>query len=423
MKTYTLIQIMNRGSSALVLYNNNYKETEGWIHFSVNQARKSKKDKKIGQVSLTSALQLNPSHSSFIIFRDQITGLSYLRPSGEWLNRGLHVNLRGYEHHAFLDFRVVVQDETNDYSRLYSFIGDQGVPDIDQALRELLLKPIIEPFRNLVNYGYMHYLLDKYSFSGRPLDELDTNEIEGKVAGFLNGIQQSHPDIKNKDLVQKEICELLSAVLQLSNLKGKLHLQSRKKMDEIESLILTPLENSEKKWFTLIAWAILSPIGKLVNMVDYEDLSISWIDEWQLMKPLNEALRAAGCDEIETQYMMLSLKIGIAQQDWYKKFEKDSLYTILQSLFSSPEIQYFLGVNRHKDILWFNSESFDDLSWWMLILPFLVAQADNLMDTSSLAELTINLHEIITSMKKIKDKSKYQFEKMIEIARKLEKES
>lgn len=158
-------------------------------------------------------------------------------------------------------------------------------------------------------------------------------------------------------------------------------------------------------------------------MVDYEDLSISWIDEWRLMKPLNEALRAAGCDEIETQYMMLSLKIGIAQQDWYKKFEKDSLYTILQSLFSSPEIQYFLGVNRHKDILWFNSESFDDLSWWMLILPFLVAQADNLMDKSSLAELTINLHEIITSMKKIKDKSKYQFEKMIEIARKLEKES
>ena len=87
----------------------------------------------------------------FCIFRDHITGLEYIRSSKELCERGLYVELDAYKCHVFLDWREVLDDEGHPYAYLTSYLNGRGVPDIEEALRELFLQPVHEPFRELVN--------------------------------------------------------------------------------------------------------------------------------------------------------------------------------------------------------------------------------------------------------------------------------
>ena len=87
----------------------------------------------------------------FCIFRDQVAGMEYIRPSNELLEQGLYVELGAYKCHVFLDFRQVRDDPLHQYAQLTSFLAGRGVPNIDEALKELFLRPIHYPFKDLVN--------------------------------------------------------------------------------------------------------------------------------------------------------------------------------------------------------------------------------------------------------------------------------
>lgn len=406
------------GNSALVIYNNNYSETEGTIHFSARKMQKIGNETRLEQTALYSALKLTPDRTAFIIFHDQITGLSYLRPAGDLLNHGLHFKLRGFEYHAFLDFRVVTSDSAHDYAALYSLIGEKGVPDIEQSLSEQFLHRIIDPFKQVIDYGYLNSLMKK-SFTGAELEINDREEIKGKIANFLNGIKgHIHVD-HDLDEINSGICDLLFTILQLPGIRKMLYLPGSEKIGQVADFLLTPLLESRGRWMTLFTWAVISQIGKLQTENQYEDLALSWMDEWQLGKYFKETLSIAGCPESEIQKLYLSLKIGIAQQNWDARFKGKPFHTTLQQWLSQPEIQYFLQVNRYNDILWYSGESFDELAWWLAIIPFIKTASDKKLNVSKVTEKTIFLYDFITILKKLEKNSQFQIAKLISLAEKV----
>jgi hypothetical protein len=406
------------GNSVLVIYNNNYNETEGTIHFSTRKMRKIGSETRLEQTALYSALKLTPDRSAFIVFRDQITGLSYLRPASDLLDRGLHYKLRGFEYHAFLDFRVVTSDAAHDYAALYSLIGEKGVPDIEQSLSELFLHPIIDPFKQVIDYGYLNYLMKK-SLSGAELEINDREEIQGKITDFLNGIKDQIHVVQEADDLKSNICELIFTILQLPGIKKTLYLPGSEKPDQIADFLLTPLMASKGRWMTLFTWAVVSQIGKLQTTTQHEELTLSWMDEWQLGKYFRETLAVAGCQDSEIQKLYLSLKIGIAQQNWDTQFKGNSLKTVLQRWLSEPEIQYFLQINRYNDILWYNRESFDELAWWLAVIPFIKIASDKKLNVSKIAEKAISLYDFITALKKLEKNSQFQIAKIVSLAEKV----
>ena len=60
----------------------------------------------------------------------------------------MFVELGEYGYQVFMDFREVA-DESGLYSRLANLLAGAGVPGIDRALKEMLLEPILVPFRRL----------------------------------------------------------------------------------------------------------------------------------------------------------------------------------------------------------------------------------------------------------------------------------
>ncbi|HHN94144.1 MAG TPA: tetratricopeptide repeat protein, partial [Anaerolineae bacterium] len=132
---------------ALVIYHNRYAETRGWIHTSVPYTL------PVGasvRKSLGEGLALRNDARYFTIFRDHLTGLEYIRSNRELWEQGLYVELRAYQCHVFLDFREVEDDEQGRYAQLAAYLNGRGVPDIAEALQEVVLQPVRSAFGELV---------------------------------------------------------------------------------------------------------------------------------------------------------------------------------------------------------------------------------------------------------------------------------
>ena len=131
----------------LVLYHNRYAEARGWTRTSVAFAVKTPHGKRREQRSLGEGLDLPNDPRAFVIFREHVSGLLYIRSCREIWEKGLYAELGAYRCQVYLDFSVVRDDERGRWSSLAAELGGRGVPDIDAALREREMRPVRESFR------------------------------------------------------------------------------------------------------------------------------------------------------------------------------------------------------------------------------------------------------------------------------------
>jgi hypothetical protein len=104
---------------ALVVYHNKFAETRGWIKTSA--ASMDKASGNLIQKSLAEALYL--PIETYAIFKDTVTGLEYIRSCRELSDKGLFVELGGYQCHVFLDWRFVAGEQWGEVERKVAGAG------------------------------------------------------------------------------------------------------------------------------------------------------------------------------------------------------------------------------------------------------------------------------------------------------------
>ncbi len=114
--------------SALIIFNNRYEETVGWIKISV-PFRVSNRD-KLNQSSLGESLGLRNMENHFCIFTDYITGLHYLRKCRDIYENGLYIELKAFKYHVFLDFKEIF-DDTGKLKTKMEELNGKGVNNIN----------------------------------------------------------------------------------------------------------------------------------------------------------------------------------------------------------------------------------------------------------------------------------------------------
>ena len=197
------------GKNALVIFNNNFLETTGRIKGSVSQAVRVGKSKQIKRTDITKVFNLSRNFNAFLKFRDQSTGLWFIRPVDELIYNGFSIHLQGYEHHVFLDFQVVISDPVHDYGRLWSVLGQSGVPDLEFALEELVLQPVMTPWQQLMNKGYLDHLISRMQ-DGNVTSQVKS-EFKSKSSKFLDGIQNmAHVGGDNAKIINAMTNKLLT---------------------------------------------------------------------------------------------------------------------------------------------------------------------------------------------------------------------
>jgi glycosidase len=146
----------------LVLFNNAYERAEGTVHTSVPYAVAGGDEKRTEQRNIGEALRLQRQDVHFCLLREQRSNLWFIRRSTDVWDHGFHFVLDGYQCQVFLDVHEVVDDELGTFRKLHDTHGEQGFPDVERALREVFLEPLLESFRDTANASVFAALLEAY---------------------------------------------------------------------------------------------------------------------------------------------------------------------------------------------------------------------------------------------------------------------
>jgi glycosidase len=117
---------------SLVVYHNKYADTRGWVKTSA--AFMDKSSGKLVQRTLADSLNLPGRASDFVIFRDYVTHLEYIRSCRELVEKGLFVLLGAYQCQVFLDWRFVNGAQ---WKSVFEGLNGSGVESIQAKFDEL----------------------------------------------------------------------------------------------------------------------------------------------------------------------------------------------------------------------------------------------------------------------------------------------
>ncbi|HWR67293.1 MAG TPA: alpha-amylase family glycosyl hydrolase [Bellilinea sp.] len=400
------------GQRGLVVYHNKFASTEGWVKWSA--AYKSRSSEGLKQLPLLEGLGLAGGPNVFIRFRDSLTGLEYIRPASEIADQGLHLNLAAYEAHVFLDFREVVDDEQGMYRSICDYLNGRGVPNIDEALQELILAPIMTPFNQIINRGYLEFLLNsRLSPENQQLPLHLLDEAEQKMAALVDGIQAKTGASAHRTDVIQGLRRQLQLLLALPTPGKYLPISAKGAFSDALKFVQDGLTNRTDRWVVLLTGLFIHDLGKLTGSPDYENQSLSWLEEWQFSRRISEVGHQMGIQPAETWKLPATLHTLIGKQRWYEKMGSLPVQQIMQTWLSDVEIQRFLGVNRYQDILWFSHEAFEDLVWWMVTVSVLQVSASPKYTLSHFLETILGSYEIALQLLAAEEESDFQVPKLI----------
>jgi hypothetical protein len=444
---------------ALVVYHNRYASIRGWIRTSAAYSVKIGQgdERALVQKIVGEGLVLHADHTYFCIFRDHISGLEYIRNSGELFEKGLYVELGAYKCQVFLDFREVQDNEWHQYADLAAYLAGRGVPSIEEALKETFLRPIHYPFKELVNAGMFRKLLDARVMApadlpgeadaettepapkhdGRrdetgaeapaPDERVDAalmDEVEQKMVHLLREIERFIASDGNEPAAQpapeedeaasaiaREVRSKLETVLQLPVLDSRFPSTARPAIQEVQARLTGDLWI----WGSIFGWVFVHALGQIGAEADAAEQSRSWIDEWLLGRIIAGALQDIGVDEGSAARGVLVIKRITSHQRWFEAPDAEGTYKILESLLQDREVQQRLRVNRYQGILWFDKDAFERLLWWLLLVAVVTIAADPLRPADEASEAIAGCYDTVKRLQEAAGRSGYQVEKLLEI--------
>jgi glycosidase len=414
---------------SLVVYHNRYADTRGWIQRSAAYSVRSGDGRSLVQRNLAEGLGLDSREGRFAVFRDHRSGLEYLRSARELDERGLYVELGAYQCHVFLDFRQV-RDEDGRYAALASYLNGRGVPDVQEALREVFLQPLHRAWRELVSPGLLGSLLDLAAGEGGPPpgEEELLDRVEEKLEAVFERMQElaggtggNPPDGEPPAALAARVRAELQASIRLSRGDAFPGMAGEEEPDgavlgELHGLREFP-GTDRSRWASLLCWLFFHAVGMTAAAGgEHATRSRSLIDEWLLDRVTVPVLKETGLSEEEARQAVAAARIMTTHQRWFNvpREWSSAPSEVLESLLRDPEVQRFLGENRHQGILWFNAEAFELLLCWLRTVA-----AVQLACGAAGEELPepVPVFRVPAALRDAAGRSAYQVEKLVDEAR------
>jgi glycosidase len=408
---------------ALVIYHNKYESAQGWVRSSVAYSAKTGQgdERTLVQKDLGEGLGLHDDQAYFCIFRDNATGLEYIRNSRELCKKGLYVELGAYKYHVFIDFREVRDNQWNHYAQIENGLNGRGVSSIEEAFTEMLLKPLQNAFKEVVHTDMVRRLTEaRITQPQGQLDHLLIGEVEKKMISLLREVKQFSGGREDEVTIAREVRQKLEAILYLPIIASRYSRLQPKGVKTAAEYLHKKLDDSPYTWATLFSWLFVHALGKVVNPRDFAGQSRTWIDEWGFGKIIFGMLRDSGLDEAAAWSSLIFIKLLTGYQRWFevKLSDQKQAYAILGSLFKDGEVRQCLKVNQFNDIWWFNKEAFEEMLWWLMMVAALTIGSDPLRPVNAVVKELERCYSIIQTWQKAEEKSGCQVEKLFSILQK-----
>jgi glycosidase len=183
---------------ALVIYHNKLAHAEGIINQSTPINGNS--------ISLLDALELGGIEADYLLFREHITGLEFIRPIAELLTSGLEISLGAYQCQVFLDFKLVSSSEDS-YQQLHQSLKGSGTVNLQDDLLQIRYDSLLSIILELIRLFPVIYPVDmdpSLKISGIPNSVTDSlKHLIESINKSLVEICQSIPEWKSESKVDQ----------------------------------------------------------------------------------------------------------------------------------------------------------------------------------------------------------------------------
>ena len=390
----------------LVFYNNSYSQAAGWINQTAVAA--PRKDGLIRQSSLCEALGLHGEDRFFAVFREQRSGLWYIRSSKEIAERGFFATLNGYEAQVFLDIQEKEEAAgalpgtwESRWSLLNHTLNGRGARDLEEAAMDTFLWELYTPFREILSPARIETLTR--FFSAEPQEFPKNSSRGGAETRKEEKFPNPHDFIESfKEPVsafvaaaKKYLNEGSGKYLPWENSAAKGSAKPSKLVTSAEPASPN-VEEAWKDWSSYLEKLLMNP-GKdiaarpalAVMALGYNTLTLlrsvtatreesaAMAVHWQLDRVTRESWENAGVPRDEGR-RVVEIALALLARS---KPDTSGLYAgaktpgelgaaIILENYDSEDFRKILGVNRFNDVTWFNKEAFNEC---LLLVPFFLS--------------------------------------------------
>ena len=400
---------------ALVVFNNRYASTRGWIRLSCAYAEKSPDGSKhIRQRSLGESFTFARDRSMFAACHDAASGLEFLHRAADVAERGLRLELHAYQCHVFVEWRDLREDQAHPWGQLCNALAGQGVPSLDDALRAMRLRPMHEALKVFVNIELAESLA---KWSQRPesharslaLDEIfavlssrmeDLLKEEeqyissgaGESAGFAAPQQWR---LKTEGAIKK-LTQRIEAALSLRTVSMQAGITWSPEADFVLPVHAADHPNARAVWTTILGWCAVDAMAEAYNTATSEPEDPRWgktavrlFDGLRLREALAEVFSAAG------------LK---GEESWRSAARLRGCYVAAVSAWRTlnwlrdPDIAWAIGVHEHEETSYIVKEHFERLLWFTSLPALLSHALDDVTGPEEIVKLQQHLERHITDV-------------------------
>lgn len=384
---------------ALVLFNNAYKETHGKIVNSFPHIDAA--DRHTGKYSLNiaAAFGLFNENNHYLCLYDLSTGSYQIRLTNQIVEQGFEIHLSGYEYHVFI--KVQPNEEFNDvtFNQLYLVYGQNPIQNLHDALNQLNSH---QDNPTIINAELIAHVLEC-------MKQLQTNDntsnLSTAVNLYLNKVKEISQFSGDLSALHTEIMQMLSTLTQLPQLVKSLNIPGTINAAKHLSRINTDLENNYSRWFSLVAWILVSQFHTHLPKVNTPTDIVSWMKNNNLDQSICLALGKLGVKEDSTINRITFITLAVKYQNWFIEDRTKTYAQILKSWLNTPDIREALKVNFYEDTLWYHQESFLEWMWWMEIAPILKDLANQKSDRVSAIETVLALIDVFKKIEARHQKS------------------
>lgn len=404
------------GQAALVVFNNRYQGTSGWIKTSVPFLVKTGSEGRLETRDLAESLALHGGTREFVIFYDYISKQYFIRSVQDIRDRGMFFSLDGYAHQALMDFKIV---SGNEYEQLNQRLAGRGVRDLNNIIHEIEIEPALAPLKAILDCENLKELLSE--------TDLDTYEKTGVqralLAQNLAWLKQAADKLRGMygvagcglEAAGEEARKLLNQVINLPGFGKANGFAASPLTASIAESIDGGLETDPRRLFVLAAWALLGNLAGPMSLPECAAASRRALTDSAIHPLIIQAFTSCGYSEYEAykntqalQWMISPLSLADLQME-------DTPKSILAAWLKTDGVSPYLEVNEYNGVNWFNKEKFEDLLWYQQVIGLLRYSARERATRHGLVEKAIMQAEIITALNAAQESSGYQLEKLLSL--------
>ena len=389
----------------LVVYNNRFGDTEGYIRQSVAFARTINNEKVMCTTTLSESLGLHDDGEYYVILHDHIRGLDYIRNSQQLCREGLFLRLHAYEYFAFSEIYEIRDNDQHTWKQLCDWLNGEGTPDIREAMEEVRFGSILKPFRGCFDGKKLRWLHQGIGVKVRPetWNELRNgtwNDFEMLSNAFREKF--GYPKTQGRDLFNL-YCSGMTAMLRdpiaarIPDMR-----QSAETSRKVSEIIHT-----KPAYWTLL---LIAQQERLLTdeLAGPDRPNIQ--EEAHLAKPLNKCLQDAELFDLSVNDQTEWIQWLYFNLDAMKNWTSETLDADLDALLKQDDTHRLLKANYYDNICWFNKEAADIMADMLRLCGHYMTVFDPAGSAAVQVEKTMLFEKASENFVKRCDAAEYQYD-------------